>query len=489
MIFLVKVLRRKSVNSIIDAIFENSESLPEKVAISYENSKITYFELCKKIQMFATALHSKGIKKGSRIAIEADDLISFFASLLGCHLAGCIAVPIEKDISIYRLQEILETTKPTLIFMKNNGESFDDFWGDISAKIKPQKIKPDAVCTITSTTGTTGNPVLVSHSNKNILATVQNLVQGADITTDTVLFTNIPLSLAAGYRRVFACLYAGATAVVSHKTLSEDVLKELFSNHSVNYMAIVNSNLNLLIGLNDDFIVKSIKNLKGVQTVVGPLTSVSIRAFHKRFPEVELYNVYGTTESGCITVNLTSVNADENCLGKPTVNSEVFIIDENGEIVTKPGEYGYMAVKGDMNMQGYYRKKALSEKVMREDYIVISDIVYFDEDGYYYFVSRVGDIIDVSGHKVLPGEIEKVTMRFGGVVDCACVAKETALGSLPMLYIQVENADDFDKDELQKHLKRRLEKYKVPSETEIIKKIPRTSTGKLMRKSLQMNNK
>ena len=476
-------------NSIVEAVLENSIKFPEKVAISCENSKITYFELYRKIQLFAAALNSKGVKKGSRIVIEADDLISFFASLLGCHLAGCVAVPIEKDISIYRLQEILKTTKPTLVFMKNNGENFDEYFVETNAKMRSPKIKPDAICTITSTTGTTGNPVLVSHSNKNILATAQNLVNGADINSDTVLFTNIPFYLAAGYRRVFACLYVGGTAAVTHNPLNEDMLRQLFSYHSINYMAIVNASLNFLIGIEDDFVIKSIKNLKGVQTAVGPLSSMSIRAFHKRFPDVELYNVYGTTESGCITVNLTSVNADENCLGKPTVNSQVFIVDENGKKVTKPGEYGYMAVKGDMNMQGYYRKKALSEKVMPEDYIIINDIVYFDEDGYYYFVSRVGDIIDVNGHKVLPSEIEAVAMKYLDVVDCACVAKETDLGETPMLYIQVENENDFDINELKKHLKRRLEKYKVPSEIEIIKKIPRTSTGKLMRKSLKMNSK
>ncbi len=473
-------------NSIIEAIYENGELFPEKVAISYENNKITYFEFCKKIQLFASSLRAKGVKKGSRIAIEADDLIAFFAALLGCHLAGCVAVPIEKDISIYRLQEILKTTKPTLVFMKNNGESFEEFFAPTDEKVNYKKIKSDSVCTITSTTGTTGNPVLVAHTNQNVLVTEQNLVEATNINAETIMFTNISFSLAAGYRRVLATLYAGATAVVSHRQLSEELLKEVFSNHNINYMAIVNSDLNWLVSLKDEFIVKAIKNLNTVQTVVGPLTSVSIRTFHKRFVDVDLYNVYGTTESGCIAVNKTSVNAEENCLGKPTVNSNVFVIDENGKKVTKPGEYGYMAVKGDMNMQGYYHKKALTEKVMPADYIVINDIVYFDEDGYYYFVSRVGDIIDVCGHKVLPSEIETVAMKFTGVVDCACVAKETELGSTPLLYVQIENKDGFCIEDLQKHLKKRLEKYKVPSDVVIIDKIPRTTTGKLMRKSLAM---
>ncbi len=477
-------------NSILELIFENAELFPNKKAIAFEDNEISYAELIKKIKLFASSLRLRGAKKGSRIAIESDDLISFFAAFFGCVLAGCVAVPIEKDISIYRLQEILKTTKPELVFLKNNGESFEDFFACDEEKISLKKCKSDNISSITSTTGTTGNPVLVTHTNKSTLATVQNLVGGTNITVDTVLFCNIPFNLAAGYRRVFAVLCAGGTAVLSHNLLNEDLLKQIFENYNINHMAIANTSLNILIGVKDDFVSKSLKGLDGVQTVSGSLSAVGIRAFHKRFPNVELYNVYGTTESGCVMVNSTSVNAEEGCLGKPTVNSAVFLIDENGKRVTSPFEYGYIAIQGDMNMQGYYRKKALSEKVMKEDYIVISDIAYFDNDGYYYFVSRVGDIIDINGHKILPSEIETVSAKFKGVVDCACVGEQDENGlPTPVLYIQVENETDFDIDGLKKHLKHSLEKYKVPTNIEIMKKIPRTATGKVLRKLLSVATK
>ena len=277
-------------NSILEAIFENAELFPNKKAIVFEENEISYADLIKKAKLFASSLYLRGVKKGSRIAIESDDLISFFVAFLGCQLAGCIAVPIEKDISIYRLQEILKTTKPALVFLKNNGERFEDFFEVDEQKANFKKCKPDSISSITSTTGTTGNPVLVTHTNKSTLATIQNLVSGTNLNADTVLFCNIPFNLSAGYRRVLAILYVGGTAVLSHSLFSEELLKDIFENYNINHIAIANTNINILINVEDDFVSKALKGLEGVQTVSGSLNAVGIRAFHKRFPNVELYN-------------------------------------------------------------------------------------------------------------------------------------------------------------------------------------------------------
>jgi long-chain acyl-CoA synthetase len=159
-----------------------------------------------------------------------------------------------------------------------------------------------------------------------------------------------------------------------------------------------------------------------------------------------------------------------------------------------------VAVKGDMNMKEYYRKKELTEQVMNKDRLIVNDIVYFDEEGYYYFVSRVGDIINVQGHKVTPSGIEKVAMNYEGIADCACVAKDDVrYGQIPVLFVQYEEEnndtecesggktkDSTKEERLIEFLKNNLESYRVPKEIISIKKIPRTDTGKLMRKSLSM---
>ena len=470
-------------DSIVEAVLKNAELKPDKIAIATAKKEITYKELKDKILSFAASLKLRGIKKGSRIAVEAVDLPSFFAACLGCHLAGMISVPIEREISIYKLQDILKATKPSLVFFKNTGEKYSDFFAaEYNGKVRfPKADKPSSVV---STTGTTGNPVLVEHTNKSMVATIENLVNGINIKEDTVIFSNVPFDLSAGYRRVLATLYVGATAVITYKPLSEELLLKFFKEYGINSISLLNINMSFMSEIQNEELKNYINSVRFIETVAGSISSLDIRNFRVAFPNVTLYNVYGTTESGCLLINNTFENSADCCLGYPACNVTLKIIDENGEEVTTPEKYGYICVKGDMNMAGYYRKKTLTEQVKKGDYIIINDIAYFDEQGCYYFVGRVGDIIDVGGHKVVPYEIEKIAALYEGIDDCACAAEEDAdLGKIPVLYI-ASNNKKFDVESLKEYLQNNLEEYKIPKKILKIDKIPRTANGKIMRKLL-----
>lgn len=472
--------------SLVQVIFENSVRHPDKIALIFEKNKLTYEELANKILLFAHSLKDRKIKKGSRIIIETSDLISFFCAYLGCHLAGCIAVPIEKDISVYKLHDIIKSVKPVLVFIKNNGENFSDYFKSVSTKkIAFPKKENDA--TIVSTTGTTGQPSLVIHTNKSILAEAQNLCEGTDITEDTVLFTNIPFHLATGYRRVFAALYAGATAVITDQTVSLQMLYKYTKKYNINHLALVSIDVSLLTKEATPDTAEKLSNIKCIESVTDVFPYDVIVKFHNLFPHITLYNIYGATESGCLLINNMSDNFIEGCIGTPTHNSEVFVVDENGERIETPGKYGYLAVKGDMNMRGYYKKKTLTDQVMHEDTIILNDIVYFDENGNFYFVSRVGDVINVKGQKIIPTEIERIALRFDGVNDCVCTAKDDEqLGQVPILYVVCEDEKSFDFENLKDYLQKNLESYRVPQSIIPIEKIPCTPTGKIMRKHLSI---
>ena len=460
--------------SLVQVVFENSIKYPNKTALIFEETQLTYKELADKIQLFALSLKDRKIKKGSRIIIETSDLASFFCAFLGCHLAGCIAVPIEKDISVYSLHNIIGSVKPVLVFIKNNGEVFDDYFKPLPAKkITFPKKENDVI-----------------HTNESMLAETQNLCEGTNMTEETVLFTNISFHLASGYRRVFAALYAGATAVVTDKSVSLQTLNEYQEKYNINHLSLISIDVALLTKEANQDSTELLSNIQYIESVTDVFPYDVIMKFHNLFPHIILYNIYGTTESGCLLINNMSDNFAEGCIGKPTYNSEIFLVDENGERINTPGKYGYVAVRGKMNMKGYYKKKALTNLVMHDDTIVLNDIVYFDENEDFYFVSRVGDIINVKGQKIVPTEIEKVALRFAGVLDCVCVAKDDLnYGQVPILYIICDSEDSFDFDGLRNFLQENLESYRIPQDIIPVTKIPRTSTGKVMRKRLLITEK
>lgn len=471
--------------SIAEAIKMNSEKFTSKTAVVYNGVEISYDEFYKKALLFGGNLKKRGLKKGNRVILEADNLIWYFAAFLGCQLAGCAVVPIEENISIYKLQDILKNTKPSLVFMKNNGENYENFFEpcEYTALRTP---KDSNVASIIPTTGTTGDSVLVVHNNRSESASVENLIRGINLKENDVVFSHLPCYLAVGIRRFFAGLAVGATVVLDDGELNENEIIKSINEYDVNHISLGNSNLKVLLDTDNPLLKEAMKKVESVESLSGPLTGVNIRDFHKLYPGTTLYNVYGTTESGCLLINNTNHNPLEGCLGKAACNSYVFLVDEKGEKVEKPGMYGHIAVKGYTNMTGYYRKKLLTETVMPDDYIIINDIAYFDSEGYFYFVSRVGDIIDVKGNKIIPSEIERVAKDFTGIKDCALVSSEGHREiAVPVLFVETEK--DFDLNLFNKHLHKNLEEYKIPEKIIEIDNIPKTPSGKILRKALEMN--
>ncbi|MCR4744661.1 MAG: fatty acid--CoA ligase family protein, partial [Lachnospiraceae bacterium] len=311
-------------------------------------------------------------------------------------------------------------------------------------------------------------------------AAAENLAAGTSIDEDTVMLTNMPIYLSTGYLRVMATLIKGGTVIVTDSPYDEELIKNYSDKYKITRLSMISTSLSSLVNEYRKSGGSLPKSVKQAESVASVLPGHAALDFHRLFPEVTLYNVYGTTESGCILIHNTADKYDSDCIGKPAVNADIILLDENGDKITKPGSYGHVAVRGRMNMKCYYKKKSLTEKVVRDDRIIINDIAYFDNEGFFHFVSRVGDIINVSGQKITPLEIEDAAIGYDGIEDCACTKKEDPeRGEVPVLY--VVKGKDYDADKLMAFLRDKLEQYRRPEEIIEIDKIPRTSTGKIMR--------
>lgn len=473
-------------NSIVQVILKNSQQFPEKDAFIYNDIYVSYGDFANKILSFSNYLKQKKVKKGSKIVVEADDPILFYTVFLAVQLNSCIVLPVERNISLYHLQEILNAQKPAIVLSRHTGEISKEFFNydyDLTTpSIVPESDSPAAII---STTGTTGKPVMIVHTNKSILSTAVTYLSGVPMDDTSIVYTAVPFHLAGGFRRVLSALYVGATNVISNQPLSAKSVSDAIDEYNINFLYTVNSNISTLFESEPIYVDNIAQHIRIVETYAGKLTSDVIMNFYKHFPNSVLYNVYGTTESGCLLINNTKDNPKEACIGKPSQLAEVFIIDENDEVITQPGKYGYFAVKGPVNMSEYYKRKALTKQVLKDGLLKINDIGYFDEEGYYYYVSRVGDIMNVNGYTIVPDDIESVAIQYSDIVDCACASSEVSgIGQLPVLYVVVN--DNYNKKDFLNYLINNLEPYKIPAAIREVANIPRTTTGKIVRNVLPM---
>lgn len=473
-------------NSIVQMVLENSQKFPERDAIIYNEIHVTYGMLAKKILSFSNYLKKKKVKKGSKIVVEAEDPILFYTVFLAVQLNNCIVLPVERGISLYQLQEIINGQKPAMVFSRHTGEISKDFFNHDEESLWPEAVPVgENVAAIISTTGTTGKPVMIVHTNESILSTAITYLSRVPMKREHVVYTAVPFHLAGGFRRVLAALYVGAASVISHNPFSAESVFYGIEKYGVDFLCTVSSNISMLFDATLEQQKVISEKIQIVETYAGRLTSQFIIEFYRRFPNTVLYNVYGTTESGCLLINNTKENPKDSCVGKPTELAEVFLVDENGNIITKPGKYGYFAVKGPVNMMEYYKKKPLTRQVLRNGILKINDIGYFDEDGYYYYVSRVGDIMNINGYTIVPEDIECVAIQYPYIFDCACACTEAkGVGQLPVLYVVA--GKQYDKKEMYNFLLQHLEPYKMPAAICEVANIPRTTTGKVVRNVLPL---
>lgn len=473
-------------NSLVKIVLENSRQYPSKDALIFRARHITYREFAQKILVFSNYLKQKKIKKGSKIAVEADDPVLFYTVFLAVQLHACIVLPLEKDISLYHLQEILKSQKPAMVFSRHTGEISEDFFS-VPCEYELPEADPlaETPTAIISTTGTTGNPVTIVHTNKSILSTAITYLSRVPMTPSSIIYTAVPFHLAGGFRRVLSALSIGATSVISDQPLSPDTISDAIEHYHIDFLCTVHSNIATLLNQDREQMAAISEHIKVVETYAGRLTSAMIMRFYQCYPHSVLYNVYGTTESGCLLVNNTAENPSDSCIGKPTELAVINLVDENGEPVTQPGKYGYFTVQGPMNMREYYKRKALTKQVLSDGVLKINDIGYFDENGYYYYVSRVGDIMNVNGYTIVPDDIETAAIDYPLIEDCACTCVEVSdIGQLPVLYVVTK--DGYNKKEFLDFLMSHLEPYKIPAAIREVANIPRTTTGKIIRNVLPM---
>lgn len=231
-------------------------------------------------------------------------------------------------------------------------------------------------------------------------------------------------------------------------------------------------------------------------TVAGEALNPEIYNQILQHTGIKMRECYGQTEAVAMVCTFPWMQPKPGSMGKPSPEYDIDILNENNESCT-PGEVGEIVIKTDKGrpigmFKGYYRAKELTDKVWHDGIYRTGDIAWKDEDGYYWYVGRVDDVIKSSGYKIGPFEVESALMEHPAVLECAITGIPDDLrGQIVKATIVLSKnytASDVLARELQDHVKAVTAPYKYPRIIEFVDSLPKTISGKIRRVEIRGND-
>lgn len=479
------------INSIVEAIKINSVSTPDKICLTDAKGQITYKEYFEKIKKNASFLLENGIKKGDKVVIKSSQSIDYLAVLHAVHLIGAIAVPLEKTAKEERVLEIYSSVSAKCFISEKPVDNIDTYsYTNINGFENivdfEEFPKSSDASTILFTTGTTGKSKGILMSHFADVAVAENVLYGTQMKKDNVEILPMPLNHSFSLRRYYANMVNGSSAVLLDGVIFVNKFFEAFEKFGATSAGMAPSALSIILKLSDDKISQYSDKIDYIEFGSSYMAESEKQRIRELLPNSRLYNFYGSTEAGCSSIiDFNKNNENPYNIGKPTVNSDIKFVDEDGkEVETNIDNPARLITGGKMIMNEYYNEPELTKEILIDGYIYSNDLGYYDENGDIIMLGRMDDVIISGGQKISPFDIEDVCIKYEGVDDCAVIGvDDKVMGQVAKLFIVVNN--NYDEQELVKFLGDRLESFQIPKIIRKINAIPKTYNGKQNKKELK----
>lgn len=472
---------------------------------------LTYKDFNDKVNQLVHFLSSKGIKKSDRIAILLQNCIEFIISYFAIVKIGAIALPLNIMLTFEELDFIIQDAKASALI---TSQSFKQISDELVARIDSLQFQleienfgkdcfqdgdisePNCVCigddiaTLIYTSGTTGSPKGVMLTHDNLISNAKACLKGAKITPKDrfscllLLYHSFTLMTC-----VLVPFYAGATSVVikSLKNFKE-VFRQIIKS-KVTVLIAIPPIYRILSEAKTPFLLTAFpfsKLLNPIKLCVsgGEALPLDVRQKFERKFGIPLVEGYGLTEASPVVALSKVKDRKTGSVGRPLKRLEVKIVgDENQELPR--GGIGEILVKGPSVMKGYYDKPEETAAIIKDGWLYTGDLGKLDEDGFLYIVDRKKDLIISKGLNIYPKEVEDALYTYLKIKEAAVVGKRVETGDeVPVAYIVLKDGESATEGEIHEHLKHLLAHYKIPRRIEFRKELPKTPTGKILKRFL-----
>lgn len=512
-----------------DVVDEYARLTPNKRALVWCNDKgeerfFTFADIKRLSDKACNLLLSYGLKKGDFIMTMLNRRYEYWIMAVACHKLGIVIVPATflltaKDIA-YRCNnadvkllfvtnetEVLRHVKEAIplcnelkaVFTTGEREGFINLDKAIDESddnfVKPWDTNNDDMLLVYFTSGTTGNPKMVAHKALYPLGHIITAKYWQSVIDDGLHLTMAETGWAkCSWGRIYGQWLAGTAIFVYDyfgKFTPTDILP-LLSKYGVTTFCAPPTIYRFII--KEDITKYDFTTLKHCSTAGEPLNPEVSKQFTLA-TGLRIYEGFGQTESTVLLGTYNFCEIREGSMGKPSPIYDIFLADKDEQPVPD-GETGEIVVKMRENQVGllycYHKDSERTEKTLGNGIYHTGDLAYKDSDGYYWFVGRKDDIIKSSGYRIGPFEVESALHEHPAVLECAITGVPDPLrGQIVKATIVLAKgytpSDELIK-ELQNHVKKATAPYKYPRIIEFVAELPKTISGKIMRKDIRKND-
>lgn len=476
--------------SIVYSIYQHKNETPDKVAVIAEDYTVDYKALWNIISNVSAALKKNGISVGDRVMLEANHTVEYLGLCYGIHLAGAVHVPYEYEAPEERVNSIAEEIAPKLILTGAHPMSQLNLnIEELMAEEMPGYEFPEehSLQEILFTTGTTGKSkgVMISHYGQMNMCQSQNAV--LNYSEDNVWLIPTPMNHAAGLRKTHMSMVRGSTVLLMNGFKNLKLLFENMRNYNVTSLYLPPAAVHYILMLAGKKLAEFDEQLDFLYSSSSALPSGDKEKLISLLPNVRKFDAYGGSEVGAVCyIDYNAIRNRGTCVGKPNPGVEISIVDEEYRPVQASKDNpGIIAIKSNTVTMGYWNEPELTAQTIHDGVIYMTDLGYFDEEGYLCLVGRRDDVINVGGLKIAPTEVEDVAMHMPQINECVCVPYEhKTFGRCVKMYVCLKEGYELNPEEIVSYLEDKLEAYKIPKFIESIEEIPKTYNGKTDRKKL-----
>lgn len=494
---------------------ESAAANPSGIAVVADDTRLSYAELDDLSDRLAAALFARGVARGDRVVLFMENIWETPVAIFAALKAGAVFCPVNPSVKADWLGQIMRDCRPSAVLTQaKHTKLCTEAAGTLGPLVisarGADRSEPDVVafehCIATPieaplpeagidsdlamliyTSGTTGHPKGVMMTHGSIDAASASIATYLGSTADDVVLGVLPLSFTYGLYQLFVTIRRGGRLALVKSFAFPHAVIETARAEGVTGLPLVPTIAAMLLSMKE-LLPGTLPALRYITNAAAPLPPAHVEGLRALFPGAKLYLMYGLTECARATVlPPDELDRRPGSVGKAIPNTEAYVVDEEGR-PAGPGVVGELVVRGPHLMRGYWENAEATDAALRpganpwEKVLHTGDLFVTDSEGYLTFVGRKDDMLKIRGEKVAPKQVEAVLHACPGVAEAVVIGVPDGILGLALHAVIVPSDPQPNERDVLRHCARGLPDFMVPKTIEFRSELPRTASGKVVRR-------